>query len=234
MVLTVRVRVLDPDPTTYYKKGYIMNKAITTFALLVTLTTSAAADPLSDFFGGVYVKVYHNMMTNESCDQTIQDLSLSNWRLNDFYSQLTDASTSLSGDKEFDVTDDIVSTQSYIMDRLWHSYYRYLDELKFYWFNYWSGFTPPRYHRYKETRTMANHCDHIHSMFDGERKGIPTLTALGVLNDGYEGGNFVMFGDDIITLPKGSILVFPSNFLYPHRVDPITKGERYTFVSWLW
>ena len=31
-----------------------MNKVITTFALLVTLTTSAAADPLSDFFGGVF------------------------------------------------------------------------------------------------------------------------------------------------------------------------------------
>ena len=31
-----------------------MNKVITTFALLVTLTTSAAADPLSDFFGGIF------------------------------------------------------------------------------------------------------------------------------------------------------------------------------------
>lgn len=31
-----------------------MNKAITTFALFVTLTTSAAADPLSDFFGGIF------------------------------------------------------------------------------------------------------------------------------------------------------------------------------------
>ena len=31
-----------------------MNKVISTFALLVTLTTSAAADPLSDFFGGVF------------------------------------------------------------------------------------------------------------------------------------------------------------------------------------
>lgn len=31
-----------------------MNKLLTTFALFVTLTTSAAADPLSDFFGGVF------------------------------------------------------------------------------------------------------------------------------------------------------------------------------------
>ena len=31
-----------------------MNKLLTTFALFATLTTSAAADPLSDFFGGIF------------------------------------------------------------------------------------------------------------------------------------------------------------------------------------
>lgn len=31
-----------------------MNKVFTTIALFITLTTSAAADPLSDFFGGVF------------------------------------------------------------------------------------------------------------------------------------------------------------------------------------
>ena len=31
----------------------------------------------------------------------------------------------------------------------------------------------------------------------------------------------------------GSILVWPSNFLYPHSVEKVTKGKRYTVVSWL-
>ena len=31
-----------------------MHKVITTIAVFVTLTTAAAADPLSDFFGGVF------------------------------------------------------------------------------------------------------------------------------------------------------------------------------------
>jgi rare lipoprotein A (peptidoglycan hydrolase) len=31
-----------------------MNKAFTTIALFIILTTSAAADPLSDFFGGIF------------------------------------------------------------------------------------------------------------------------------------------------------------------------------------
>ena len=31
-----------------------MNKVFTTIALFITLTTTAAADPLSDFFGGIF------------------------------------------------------------------------------------------------------------------------------------------------------------------------------------
>jgi predicted 2-oxoglutarate/Fe(II)-dependent dioxygenase YbiX len=59
------------------------------------------------------------------------------------------------------------------------------------------------------------------------------------LNEGYEGGDFIFFDPinkkDIIhreSLKKGTILIFPSNFLYPHSIEPITKGTRYSLVSW--
>ena len=81
---------------------------------------------------------------------------------------------------------------------------------------------------------MAKHCDHIHDMFDGQMKGIPTLSIVGILNDDYEGGEFIMFDDYHVELPKGAIMVFPSNFLYPHKVEPVTKGTRHTFVSWVY
>ena len=80
---------------------------------------------------------------------------------------------------------------------------------------------------------MALHADHIHSMFDGERKGIPILSVLGVLNDDYEGGEFVLI-DEKINLSKGDIIIFPSNFMYPHKVEPVTKGTRYSYISWIW
>ena len=70
-------------------------------------------------------------------------------------------------------------------------------------------------------------------MFDGERKGIPILSVLGVLNDDYEGGEFVLI-DEKINLSKGDIIVFPSNFMYPHKVEPVTKGTRYSYISWIW
>ena len=59
------------------------------------------------------------------------------------------------------------------------------------------------------------------------------------LNDNYEGGDLVFTDqkEQIVKkfkLGKGSIIFFPSNFLYPHRVTEITQGVRYTFVSWVW
>lgn len=59
------------------------------------------------------------------------------------------------------------------------------------------------------------------------------------LNEEYEGGDFIFFDPtnkkNIIhreILKKGTVLIFPSNFLYPHSVEPITKGTRYSLVSW--
>ena len=71
-------------------------------------------------------------------------------------------------------------------------------------------------------------------MFDGERKGVPILSCLGVLNNDYEGGEFVMFDDYKIDIKKGELLIFPSSFLYPHKVNPVTKGIRYSDISWVW
>jgi len=31
----------------------------------------------------------------------------------------------------------------------------------------------------------------------------------------------------------GTIIFFPSTFLFPHAIEPITKGVRYSIVSWL-
>ena len=58
------------------------------------------------------------------------------------------------------------------------------------------------------------------------------------LNEDYEGGE-LLFTDqnnnDVkkIHLKKGSIVFFPSNFLYPHGILPILKGTRYSIVAWL-
>ena len=58
------------------------------------------------------------------------------------------------------------------------------------------------------------------------------------LNDEYEGGDLIFTDQKNIEikrlkLDKGSIVFFPSNFMYPHSIEPITKGIRYSIVAWL-
>ena len=31
---------------------------------------------------------------------------------------------------------------------------------------------------------------------------------------------------------KNRLIVWPSNFLFPHSVQPVSSGERYSIVSW--
>jgi len=58
------------------------------------------------------------------------------------------------------------------------------------------------------------------------------------LNDNYEGGDLIFTAQNKeeikrLKLSEGSIVFFPSNFMYPHSIEPITKGTRYSIVAWL-
>jgi predicted 2-oxoglutarate/Fe(II)-dependent dioxygenase YbiX len=54
-----------------------------------------------------------------------------------------------------------------------------------------------------------------------------------ILNDDYEGGEFAFFDRELkYKLEKGDALMFPSNFMYPHEVMPVTKGTRYSVITW--
>lgn len=53
------------------------------------------------------------------------------------------------------------------------------------------------------------------------------------LNDDFEGGETDFPEIPRTVKPKqGSALLFPSNFTYPHRVFPVTKGTKYSLVTW--
>lgn len=181
-----------------------------------------------------YVKIYQDWIDKETCDKTIVELQNAEWQKHFFYDSSEDSRISLSGDKELDVCFGHVSTYDVLMRRIWDGYNQYIvKDFDFSWYSGWDGFSGPRFNRYMSGQTMANHCDHIKSLFSGDRKGIPILTALGLLNDEYEGGEFVMW-DEIIPLKRGDLIIFPSVFLYPHKVNPVLSGIRYSYVSWSW
>ena len=91
--------------------------------------------------------------------------------------------------------------------------------------------TPTRINRYEEGNNIDEHVDHIHSIFDGMYKGIPVISFVGLLNEDFEGGDFILRGEKV-PLKSGDVVIFPSCFLYPHEVTSITKGTRYSIVAW--
>jgi predicted 2-oxoglutarate/Fe(II)-dependent dioxygenase YbiX len=54
------------------------------------------------------------------------------------------------------------------------------------------------------------------------------------LNDDYKGGDFGFFNNKKkYKLKTGDVLMFPSNFMFPHCVNKITKGTRYQLLLWI-
>ena len=181
-----------------------------------------------------YVVQFKGRVDKNLCDTLVREIDTMQFEQHTFYDANTKVHGPRSGSKELSVSWDDCPSKESLSKKLWYVIREYLIQIDLPWFVKWSGYTDPRFNKYDEDKKMALHCDHIQSMFDGERKGIPILSVLGVLNDDYKGGEFIMFDDTEIKFDKGHILVFASLFLYPHKVEPVKSGTRYSFISWVW
>ena len=63
-----------------------------------------------------------------------------------------------------------------------------------------------------------------------------TLSYVYFINDDYKGGEliFELPTNEVIKVDvqKNKLIMFPSNFLYPHKVLPVEEGVKYSVVSW--
>jgi len=58
-----------------------------------------------------------------------------------------------------------------------------------------------------------------------------TLSMVIMCNSDFKGGDLKFMGNHVIDLGVGDAIIFPSNFMFPHEVTPITEGLRYTISS---
>lgn len=80
--------------------------------------------------------------------------------------------------------------------------------------------------RYKEGQFYKEHTD----SFNLRPRSVSCSF---MLNDDYEGGEFAFFNQDLKFKPKkGAVLMFPSNFMYPHEIMPVIRGIRYSIITW--
>lgn len=182
-----------------------------------------------------YVRLYENHISLELCKSTVESLKKINWEEHSFYNVKNNEKVKF--ENELSISYEDVPEKDEINKSIWFALEQYIlkDLSDFHlWFDGWNGYSSIRFNKYDPSTKMKIHCDHIQSLFDGMIKGIPILTILGSLNDDYEGGELIMFNGKKMNFPAGSVLVFPSNFMFPHEVKPVKSGVRYSYVSWSW
>ena len=193
--------------------------------------------------------VKSKILDDDLCDEIVKDSKDWRWKKHTWYSHNDDKSTHSHQEKELDVVfvpnipEEINDKLLLGIESLWRLYQQILPSLLceseedskpmagFNMIKFWSSV---RLNRYSQKTLMRSHYDHIQSLFDGNVRGIPILSAIGALNNSsdYEGGSLKFWDNYEVNLNKGEILMFPSCFLYPHKVEEVIIGERYTFVSW--
>lgn len=89
---------------------------------------------------------------------------------------------------------------------------------------YWESFN---FIRYGEGQHFQVHSDHGYSY-------TCVLSAVGYLNDNYEGGELYFDKLNLTIKPKaGDLYLFPSSYIYSHSAKPVTSGIKYSIVTML-
>lgn len=177
-----------------------------------------------------YIVVFENIISDDLCDEVLEEYDNDkNW-----------VNTTTGGGLIRDIrrcdaiymSDDFVIQQSQekrksIDDKLFvcasEAIQKYNEKFKHARIQGDSGYTLLRY---QEGEFYTEHTDHFLQA--------PRIVSCSfTLNDGFEGGEFGFFNRELVYKPpKGSALMFPSNFLYPHEVMPVTRRVRYSIITW--
>ena len=181
-----------------------------------------------------FIKIYKNRVSDALCKETLHQQSSPSaiWKEHTWTNFKYELVKYQEREPEVCVSDTIPNTPI-LMNIIWNVIYDYVKELNTPWFSAWRGYSLIKYIRYPVETSMKTHVDFIQEIFDGERRGIPILTVVGLLNDDFKGGEFNLVGVDQ-KIMAGDIMVFPSTFMYPHEIKVITKGCRHSFQSWVW
>ena len=178
-----------------------------------------------------YVRVYKNAFTETQSKIIISESQKLNWNTHK-WAEYVDQKTSPTPDQDFKRVNinNVFKINLIIKQEINRTLNLYVHECDGV-FNI-NGISHIQLNKYSAGTRMHKHSDHIYSCFDGEKRGIPVLTVLGLLHSDFKGGEFKIINDYVPDYNCGDIIIFPSLFLYPHEVETITDGERFSFVAW--
>ena len=184
--------------------------------------------------------IAEKIIPTDLCDSIVQDIETREWEPHTWYNNVTDTNRS-EQTMELDVQFTTPELQKVLSNFVVEAGTIYNQKYSFPYADqpHKSGqmmnyFSPVRFNRYSPGQIMRQHHDHINSLFDGKLKGVPVLTFILNFNDDYEGADLYFWKDTVVKLGKGDIIMFPSNWLFPHGVTEATKGKRYSGSVWGW
>ena len=175
-----------------------------------------------------YIYYYPDAMDRDTCNKIINHFDKeAEWKQSTFSAATVNTGSSKVSMEEYWIGSplpyykDIEKTFKFCVD----DYIHFHDNIKS------TEYTDFRINRYGEGGFMKSHIDNIHHSH-GQTFGYPQATVLLFLNENFEGGEFLV-SEEQPTIKTGEALIFPSNFMFPHEVKKITKGTRWSIVSWL-
>lgn len=180
-----------------------------------------------------YIRVYDNFLTDQECDLLCQQ---DGWASHEW----TDGKGKIVRRDEDLYILPLDSKYQHIVERFGRPTLQYSKDTNACVTglgpNIISSGCQPRLNKYVNSQHMDPHSDLIRNIC-GE--GIPVLSTIVMLNDNYKGGEllFNLKPENkkvSYKLNKGSIIIWPSTFLYEHEVTPVIEGERISMVTWFW
>lgn len=181
-----------------------------------------------------YIQVFENIIPNKLCDEIIMEYSnctlLDDARVGsegridksarNVLSILMSDSVILNQnfEKRKKIDDEIYSCMNVAIEkyRLMYPRVNIVED---------SGYT---FLKYEVGNFYTQHVD----SFKQEPRLVSCSIALNDIDE-YDGGEFCFFDKELkYKIKKGSVIMFPSNFMYPHEILPVTKGTRFSIVTW--
>ena len=177
-----------------------------------------------------FIHIERGLIPKDTCSLVIDSIKNESWRSHLWSTDGTDRFKHPT--KELDVLEATPSLEDILNPLISLSVKYYNDFIGSEKVSQVTCFSPVRFNRYQKGQTMRIHCDHIKTLFEGEVKGIPVLSIIINFNHDYKGGDLIFWDDYKVDLGEGDVVVFPSLFLFPHRIEEVTENIRYSGVAW--
>ena len=177
-----------------------------------------------------FIHIERGLIPKDTCRFVIDSIKNKSWNIHSWSTGGTDFFSHPT--KELDVLEPTPDLEDILNPLISLSVKYYNDFIGSEKVSQVTCFSPVRFNRYQKGQTMRIHCDHIKTLFEGEVKGIPVLSIIINFNDDYKGGDLIFWDDYKVDLGEGDVVVFPSLFLFPHRIEEVTENIRYSGVAW--